>query len=289
MKGIILAGGHGTRLYPATRCISKHLMPVYDKPLIYYPISTLMLAGLRDILIIGAPDQLPAYRKLLGSGEQWGLRFDYAPQDQPRGLAEAFLIGEDFIGGEASALALGDNIFYGAGLTGQLREAAAVKTGATVFACEVPDPHRFGIVALDASGRPQSIEEKPFQPNGRWAVTGLYFYPPGVSVLAREVKPSPRKELEITSLNQMYLERGALNVMKLPRGSTWMDAGTFDSLLEASQFVQAIEKRHGLKIACLEEIAFRLGYISRDQLTRLANGFNNEFGAYLMRLAEEMP
>ena len=287
MKGIVLAGGRGTRLYPATRSISKHLLTIYDKPLVYYPISALILAGIRDILIIAAPDQLSSYKALLGDGTQWGVRFSFAGQEQPAGVAQAFLIAETFIEGSSCALALGDNIFYGAGLSGILQDLANIRRGASVIAYQVNDPGRFGIVELDINGRPLSIEEKPVRARANWAVTGLYFYGPGVADIARSLKPSARGEYEITAINQVYLERGELSVTRLARGITWLDAGTFDSMLEAAQFVQTVEKRQGLKVACLEEIAWRRGFISDHELRLLALEFNNEYRAYLLSLLDE--
>ena len=286
MKGIVLAGGKGTRLYPATRSVSKHLLTIYDKPLIYYPISTLVLAGIKDILIICAKGQSYAYQALLGDGSQWGICFSYKEQEKPSGVAEAFLLAEDFISNSPCALALGDNIFYGAGLTGMLQDLALTQVGASVLAFQVNDPQRFGVVELDPEGKPLTLEEKPKHPRANWAVAGLYFYGPGVTDVAKTVSPSARGELEITSVNQVYLERGELNVVRLPRGVTWLDAGTFDSMLEASQFVQTVEKRQGLKVACIEEVAWRQGLISDGEMRQLAADFNNEYRDYLLSLLD---
>jgi glucose-1-phosphate thymidylyltransferase len=286
-KGIVLAGGSGTRLYPLTRATSKQLLPVYDKPMVYYPLSVLMLAGIRDILVITTPEDAPAFRRLLGSGEDWGIRLAYAVQPEPRGLAEAFLIGRDFIAGDPVAMMLGDNILFGHGLTEQLA-AADRRSGATIFAYRVRDPQRYGVVELDAAGRPLGIEEKPAQPRSHWAAVGLYFYGPEVVEEAARVRPSARGELEITDLNRRYLEAGRLAVERLGRGYAWFDAGTHDSLLEVGQFVQTIEMRQGQKIGCLEEIAWRLGLIGTAQLARLADRLKNGgYGAYLRGLLEE--
>ncbi|MFN9007600.1 MAG: glucose-1-phosphate thymidylyltransferase RfbA [Hyphomonadaceae bacterium] len=284
-KGIILAGGSGSRLYPLTIAVSKQLLPVYDKPMIYHPISVLMLAGISDILIITTPRDRAAFETLLGDGSQFGISISYATQDAPRGLAEAFLIGEDFLQGQACAMILGDNIVYGGGLRSQLRAAAARTVGATVFAYRVSDPERYGIVSFDSDGQPVTIEEKPQAPKSNWAVTGLYFYDNRIVDIARTIKPSPRGELEITDINAVYLQANELNVERLGRGAAWLDMGTKDSLLEAGDFVRTIEKRQGLKIGCLEEIAFHQGWLSRDQLLAQAERLkSSEYGHYLKQL-----
>lgn len=287
MKGIVLAGGAGTRLHPVTKVVSKQLLPVYNKPMIYFPLSTLMLAGIREVLVITTPADLPLFKHLLGDGADWGISIQYAAQPSPDGLAQAFIIGRDFIGDDCCALVLGDNIFYGHGLTEILTQASTLDHGAKVFAYWVADPERYGVVDFDADGRPLRVVEKPANPTSNWAVTGLYFYDNDVVGIAADLKPSPRGELEITDVNKAYLERGALDVVKLGRGCAWLDTGTHESLLQAGQFVHAVELRQGLQIACLEEIAYRKGFIGADRLEQLAAQAPAAQGKYLRRVLGE--
>jgi glucose-1-phosphate thymidylyltransferase len=287
MKGIILAGGSGTRLYPVTRVVSKQLLPVYDKPMVYYPLSTLMLAGIRDVLVISTPSDLPRFEQLLGDGSQWGMSFHYAGQASPNGLAQAFVIGREFVGGDGVSLVLGDNIFYGEGLTALLQRAASKSSGATIFGYSVNEPQRYGVAELDASGRVVGIEEKPVHPKSNYAVTGLYFYDNRVLDIASRLRPSRRGEYEITDVNTAYLEMGELEMQIFGRGMAWLDTGTHESLYDASSFIETVEKRQGLKIACPEEIAFRMGYIDAEQARRLAEPLcGSSYGQYLVRLIE---
>lgn len=288
MKGIILAGGRATRLYPITKGVCKQLLPVYDKPMIYYPLAVLMLAGIKDVLIISTPEALPQFNVLLGDGNDYGITISYKEQDEPRGIAEAFIIGDDFIGSEKVCLVLGDNLFFGHRLSEMLKQAVNQKQGATVFSYYVSDPERYGVIEFDEERNVTSIEEKPRVPKSNWAVTGLYFYDSQVVGIAKSIKPSPRGELEITDLNNVYLERKLLKVSLLGRGYAWLDTGTYNSLIDASMFIRTVEERQGLKIGCIEEIAYRMGFISRKQLTKLANEFKTGYGEYLFKIMEEV-
>jgi glucose-1-phosphate thymidylyltransferase len=287
MKGIILAGGKGSRLHPITLAISKQLLPVYDKPMIYYPLAMLMLAGIREILIISTPEDLPLFRRLLGNGQEWGMQFAYAAQPEPRGLADAFIIGEEFIGGNPACLILGDNLFFGQGLSGQLQLASRITEGGLIFAYPVRDPQRYGVVELNDQGRAVGLEEKPEKPRSNFAVPGLYFYDHRVSSVARSLKPSIRGEIEITDLNRIYMEMGQLQVQRLGRGIAWLDAGTHESLLQAANFIQAVQERQGIMVCCPEEIAYREGFISREKLLAIANSYaGNSYREYLFRITE---
>ncbi len=286
-KGIILAGGKATRLYPVTKAVSKQLLPVYNKPMIYYPLSILMLSGIKEVLIISTPECLPQFKELLGDGKAYGISISYAEQKEPRGLAEAFVIGEKFIGSDNVCLILGDNIFFGGGLSHHLKHAVSQKEGATVFGFNVKDPERYGIITLDEENRPVAIEEKPKNPSSNWAVTGIYFYDNEVIKIAKSIKPSKRGELEITDINTEYLKRKKLNVILLGRGFAWLDTGTYDSLIDASTFIKTIEERQGLKIGSIEEIAYRMGYITKEQLLILGKAINTSYGEYLTKIAEE--
>ncbi|HEX2696384.1 MAG TPA: glucose-1-phosphate thymidylyltransferase RfbA [Anaerolineales bacterium] len=288
MKGVLLAGGRGTRLYPLTLGVSKQILPIYNKPMVYYPLSMLMLAGIREILVISSPEDLPSFQRLLGDGDKWGLSFSYAEQAEPRGLAEAFIIGKDFIGRDPVSLILGDNIFFGTGLWDHLREAAALKSGARIFAYPVREPRDYGVIEFDKNGKALSLDEKPAKPRSNFAVPGLYFYDNQVVDLATHLKPSSRGELEITDLNRLYLDRGLLHVTQLGRGVAWLDAGTHETLLQAANFVQTVEERQGLMIGCPEEVAYRVGFINRNQLIELATELkHNSYGDYLLKLADE--